>query len=377
MAERFIDVEITSDPQALADDAVALLMDRWPGWTPNDGDLEVVQIEALAPMAQNAAEVAGAVPSAIFRAYGTTLLNLPYQEGVAAAGLATFTLLDNLGHTIPAGTEIDVDGFAFQVVSDTIVPPGQTVAASVPILATETGVAFNGLTGVSVTPVTSLAFLESVVLVGTTANGIDAEDDAAYQDRLSRRLELQATTLVTTRDYEFLAIDEGAGRAVALHNGEKAVALYVTDAAGEPMGAAWKAAMALTYEDYRLVNTIVTISDATYTTIGGTVTVKAYPGFDPTDLAARISAALADYLNPADWGKPTNFGDPGVGSGWYNETVVRSNKLIDLIGNVEGVDYVSSGPTITGSAGSASGTNWTMPGTVALPRFGTWTVTVT
>jgi hypothetical protein len=151
--------------------------------------------------------------------------------------------------------------------------------------------------------------------------------------------------------------------------------VYVADAAGEAMGASWKTAMLAVFNDYRLVNTIITISDPTYTTITVTYTVKAYPGFDPVDLKDRINAELANYLGPANWGKPT-YGDPSSAPGWVNDTVVRQFKLVDLIGNVMGVDYVSS-LSISGSAGSASGSNWQMPGTVALPRSGAHVGTIT
>src|SRR4051812_40654520 len=46
--QNFVTVPITTDSQTLADDAVDRLRVTWDGWEPNDGDLEVVQIEALA-----------------------------------------------------------------------------------------------------------------------------------------------------------------------------------------------------------------------------------------------------------------------------------------------------------------------------------------
>src|SRR4051794_5507225 len=137
MSDQFVSVPITSDSQTLADDAVEVLRDRWEGWEPNDGDLEVVQIEALAPMAQNAAETASRVFPAIFRAYGTDLVGVSYENGTRASTTVTFTLTDTDGHAIPAGSEIDVDGFSFATDAEVVVAPGLDVAAAVPVTATE------------------------------------------------------------------------------------------------------------------------------------------------------------------------------------------------------------------------------------------------
>jgi hypothetical protein len=49
---------------------------------------------------------------------------------------------------------------------------------------------------------------------------------------------------------------------------------------------------------------------------------------------------------------------------------VRKNKLIDLIGDATGVDYVID-LTITGSAGSVqTNGDWLMPGAVPVPKAG-------
>lgn len=378
MADEFVTVPIESDTQTLADNAIAQLRTTWPDWTPNDGDLEVIQIEALAPMAQNAAETASRVPAAIFRRYGTDLIGIPYTQGTPALTTTTWTLVSNpAGRTIPADTQIAIDGFAFAVELTQIVPAATLVVAGITMAATENGVAANDLTGVSVSMISALDWVESITVDATTAGGADEENDVVYQDRLSRELQLQAKTLVTTRDFELMGLSvAGVGRLVAFNDGERNVLVVGTDLVGEPLSAPIKALLVDLYEAYRQVNTVVTVDDATYTTIGVTYTVKAYPGYDATDLEARIDVVLSDVLDPNEWGRPKGFGDPGT-QGWFNETVVRKNKLIDLIGDVEGVDYVDT-LTLTGSAGSAdAGGNWLLPGTVSLTRVGTLTGTIT
>lgn len=370
----FVEVPITVDSQTLAEDAVQRLADRWPGWEPNDGDPEVVQIETLAPMAENAAETAAQVPAAIFREYGTKLIGRPYDVGAPATGVVTFNFIDSTGRTIPQDFEIDIDGFAFRVDSETLVPIGSSAASGVAVTAAESGEEANALAGSNIVPVSSLPGINTIVLASPTANGTDPEDDNDYQNNLSNDLKLQAKTLVTTRDFELWAMSKaGVGRASAVHAGDRAVNVAVTDSVGEIVPTAVKNALIADFDNYKLVNTVLTFFDPTYTTINVTYTVKARVGVNQADLDSRIDAALAELLSPPRWGLPKGVTVLGT---WYNEPVVRANVLIDRIADVDGVDYVTS-VSITGSAGSASGSNWTMAGTFALPRPGVMTGTIT
>lgn len=370
MPDNFVDVEIVTSASDLADEAIERLRESWDGWEPNEGDLEVIMVETIAPMAAAAAETAAQVPETIFRAYGTELIGLPYIVGVFATGAAIFTMVDDAGYTVPAGTEIDVDGFAFTTDEDVEVAEGDTVSTTVPITANTVGTAANDLTGEAVNMVSSLAFVDAVELDGATEDGRDEEFDDEYQTRLSRELELQAKTLVTTRDYELMALSYAEiSRAVAIHLGERAVSVTLTDDDGDPVPTAVKDALKADYADYALVNTNVSIGDATYTTINVTYSVKAMATHDPAALIENIDAILGEELSPTHWGSTRQ---DVRSSDWDNDPVVRKNKLIDLIADVAGVAYVVD-VDITGSAGSASGDDWTMPGVVALPLPGTMT----
>jgi hypothetical protein len=371
VAENFINFAVTTDAQELLDRFVSRLQEKWPDWTPNDADLESIMAEALAPMAQDAAETAARVPAGIFRSYGSKILNNPYRVGIAAETSVTITLTDPDGHTIPARTEIEIDGYAFATETDVIVPPGALSAEGVTVVAVEPGEASNNLPGDVVSMISALAFVESVVLESLTSGGQDAEDDIDYQDRLSRDLELQATTLVTARDYELMGLqDPGVGSIVARNDGERNVLVVAVDEEGEALPQPIKDRLIERYEDYRLVNTVITVADPTYTTVNITYEVAAYTGFDEADLITRINQSLEDWLQPGIWGRPKNFGDPGTG-GFAPDNVVRKNRVIDIIGDNEGVAYVVGDPVITG-AGATIETNGdlTMPGDVALTRPG-------
>lgn len=369
MADGFINIPFETDSRTYADDAIQRLKDQWPGWEPSEGDQEVVLLETLSPMAADTAQAAVRVPPAVFRTYGTKLAGLPYEQGSPATTTLTFTFTDALGHGVPAATEVEVGGWAFHTDTDVTAPNGTTTVA-VTATATVNGAGGNDI-GPGATMVTSLAYVASVTAT-TTAGGTDAEDDLAYQDRLTNELQLSAKTLVTGRDYELMGLNQpGVGRILASADPvNRTVIVTATDANGNPVAGSVRTDLAATYDEYRLSNWVVSIQDPTYTTVNVTYVVHPESGFDVGALLERINAMLASWLTPSAWGRPKNYGDPGSGFGFRAEPYVRRNKLIDLIGDVDGVDYVDS-VDVTGSQGGVdvSG-NLLMPGTVALPLPG-------
>jgi hypothetical protein len=368
MADEFITVDMTTDQTTLADEAIARLQAQWGDWEPNDGDLEVVQIEALALMAADVAETAVRVPPTIFQIVGVELHGVLMDEGLESTGTVTFTLTDTDPHTIPEGTEVAIDGYAFLVDSD-VTNSGDTTVPGVPVTCAIVGTEADALPGDSVELLSSLAFVADVTLDAPTDGGVDPETPEAYRTKLSRELELQAKTLVTSRDYELWALTEqGIGRATAVKNDTtRAITVVVADDIGETVPTPTKTSLAADYSGLRQTTWTVSVADATYTTVDLAYSIHLYPGFDPADVTARVTAMLQDLLSPAGWGIPKT-----EDTGWVADNVVRKNKLIDLIGDVSGVDYVST-LTITGADGAG---NVTLPGTIGLPRPGSITGSV-
>lgn len=341
----FIRVSLTSDTQSLADAAVQRLVDQWPDWTPDDADLEVIQIETIAPMAQNTAEVASIVPDAIFRAYGTKLLGLPYLTGAPARGVATFTALDAVGYDSQIPVEIALQGMAFTTDSPVVIPAGQD-SVDAPITCSTDGNDGNGLFG-SADLTTAVPWIDMVVVNAATAGGVDPEGDPAYQDRLSDRLQLQATTLVAGRDFELMAVQQpGIGRALAIVGQARQVTVAVTNEVGLNVAGPDKDLLAELYDGYRQVNTNYSIIDATRTPIDVTFTLVALPGQDPVDLHDRAVAAVQEWLDPMAWGRPQNVSDTSI---WQQSTIVRYNELIRVV-SVFGTAYVKAATLNGGTA---------------------------
>jgi len=115
----------------------------------------------------------------------------------------------------------------------------------------------------------------------------------------------------------------------------------------------------------RLVNVTNQVSDPTFTTVNVVYSVVSDPNVSATDLVARINGVIGTELSPLGWGVPS-AGDPGsISTTWINQTTVYLNRMVQVIGRVTGVNYVSS-LTLNGSAA-----NLALSGTVPLPKLGT------
>lgn len=358
----FVIVPFVTDADTLADGALDRLQEHWDDWEPNDADLEVILTETLAPIAQDVVETAATVPDSIFRQYGTKLLGEPYQEALPATGTATFTALDasgwNASDTLEDGlVEITLQGVAFTTDEPLIIPIGDTTVDAT-ITALEVGAYANGLSGAA-DLITALPWVALITIDDPTAHGVDGEDDLAYQDRLADLLQLQAKTLVTGRDFEIMALqDPRVGRAVAIVGTARQVTVAITDQAGEPCDADTKADLAATYALYRQVNTTYNVIDPTYTDIDATFQVVALPGYDLELVRQTVIAAITDWLDPANWGKPP---DADVGDAWVLDNHIYYNELLRICAQ-PGVRYVKDA-TLNGAK-----VDVLMAGTVALPH---------
>jgi hypothetical protein len=123
------------------------------------------------------------------------------------------------------------------------------------------------------------------------------------------------------------------------------------------------------YNEYRQTTWTVTIADAAKTSITVTFQIHVYPTFVAQTVIDEAEDLVTAYLDPAAWGVPDYALEPSQVPTLV-EPRVRKNKLIDLIGNANGVDYVVD-VTISGAAGTLqSNGDWLMPGTVPLPQAG-------
>jgi hypothetical protein len=153
---------------------------------------------------------------------------------------------------------------------------------------------------------------------------------------------------------------------------ERTVVIAAVDDDGEPVLTSIKGNVADLLQAMREINFVVLVIDATYTTIGVNYTAVAAEGWDADEVQDRADAALAEYLDPANWGLPAT-GDQRL---WLYRPTVRYLEVAEVLSNVEGLDYITLLQTKKNAGGFAS-VDITLDGQTPLTRAGTITGSVT
>lgn len=358
----FDDVPITVDETELQDEAVTYLEAKVDGYALEPAHPETWLIELFSRMVSEAAFASTAPkPAALFRWAAENLFGIPPEQGTKAIGATTWTARDTEGHTIDAGTLLTIGDYAFTTDADVTIPAGQssTAAGGVLITAVDIGSKYNNATGTP-EPVDSITWVDGITLVGSTANGTDAETDDEFQARGKKLLRLQTRSPITSEDFEtFVSSYDGVYRVIAIDDGSLGVTLSAIDSAGQPIGTALKAKIATDIAAKRQLNFVVTWVDPTYTAVTVNYAAVAYTGFDAATVKSEIDAALASYINSAEWGRI-----PGSDSdAWVQTAKVYYLQAARVIGNVPGVKSITT-LTLNGSAADA-----TLAGTVPLPTL--------
>lgn len=209
----YIRFPIETDPETLVQEFFAFVKGQYPNWTPSDANLDVIIARFYAFKAGEIRDLVSDVQDDIFRFFGATMVGVQPFDAAEAQGTTTWTLRDTLGHTIPAGTAVtlktaDGTSIPFLTVADVTVAPGSSTTAvgEVLIQSLVPGTIASNLTG-PVTLIDVKDWIASVVLVGTTAGGADAEADATYLDRLTRHMQRLSTRPVLPQDFASAAFD--------------------------------------------------------------------------------------------------------------------------------------------------------------------------
>lgn len=382
MAEPFVTTSGEIDVSALKAEYVELLQARFPGWEPAAGDLLTWISEGSARIAADVFEQMTQLEQAAFKRYGEAIASIPPVQAAPATVESVWTMADELGHEVEAGTQVGIPGaegalVGFETVGDTVIAPGST-KATILLRAIEPGEAGNGLSGAPELE-TALAFVKSpggIELEGVTAGGVDEEEEAAYLNRLVETLRLLSISLILPEDFEVDARSyAGIARAKCIHTynaetEEDEVPLCQTvfpiGPEGKVVSETIKAKL-LEGQEAKLISGVLHfVADPSYTGIDVKASVVVEAGFDPETIAAAVKTRLEEYFAPSAWGLPKN----GEGSGWINRTSVYFNEVISEIDRVGGVDRVKS--LEIGKHGDELGTaDLTLTGVAPLAEPGT------
>jgi len=361
----FVEALVENDALTLESEVFEALEAAFEGWVPAEGNLETFLTKAFARIASTNREQAARISKEAFKRFGESVVNVPPVQAAAATVASTWTMIDNAGYTIPAGTLVTItatgdEAFAFRTIEDVTVEATKTAtkAGEVILQAVEAGEDANGLTDAP-TLDDALAFVSVIALTDASSGGVDAEEEDAYLDRLVEQLQLLSLSLILPGDFEIDArAVAGIARALCLpaYNAETdkeepfCVTVVPIDAAGLACGAPVKAELLERQEEKVPSGVLNFVDDPTYTTIAVELEVTVLPGYEPAAVSAAVKARLASYLSPANWGLPTGFGDVSNSAGWVLRNTVYRNELISEADRVAGLDRVVTLKLATGEA---------------------------
>jgi uncharacterized phage protein gp47/JayE len=395
----FAPPSVLVDRTAIKAKAVAKMQEELPAWRLEAGTVEDVLFDAWSWVAAEQAEMLISQIISGLRTFGP-LIGVPPIEAQAATAVVTVTA----SAAAPAGGYtleereltvgiVDADGElqAWELLTPLVIAEGATTGTAT-VAALEAGTKPNGLSG-AVSLIEAPAWVASAA-IATSGGGVEAEDDAAFLDRLVETLSTVRSAPVKAQDASLTARSvAGIGRAAAVDNlkpgsawaayggagtenqsEEKSIVVACTDEHGVPSDSAHLAAVKAKLEELRESNFLFFVLPPSIVKINVTATVYAWPGRDLAGVKAEVEGALKEVLSPASWGTDST----GKPSHWVNDQVVRLSEIFAAIMAPPGVRWCSSASF--GKAGSALGTADVdmNPGSKVpvLPEAGTLTITV-
>jgi uncharacterized phage protein gp47/JayE len=368
----YVPFPIETDADLVAKLAFDYLASEIAGWTPNAGNLDVWVIEAVAREAAETRDIAADVPDGIFKRYGQQVIGLAPNAAAPANGSVHIIAIDNAGYLLPAGTQFALGSpgmqVGFQTQVDATLAAGATTL-DVPVVSIELGTSGNDIPAGPALCLDALAWVQDCTSQGTTSGGAEAESDDDYRNRLAAELQLLSISPVLPDDFAVLATTvDGVARAGAIDlydpgpppvtNAERNVTVVCVGPNGQPATTQALSDVVTLLDGLREVNFVVHAITITTAAIDVTTTFTVLAGSVMSDVEARVTAALSDYLNPATWGG--NFASDSA-SAFTVDQVVRYLEVASVINAVAGVKYIVTLTVNGGSADVTLATPETMP----------------
>lgn len=347
------------DAQDIFDASLINLRENIPEWSPREGNIEVLLLEAIAQPVSELIFANNRLPAAmsevIMAWYG-----IERDPGSEPKTNIRFTINMTDGLTIPANTAVSLDlealgmdPIVFSTDVELVIEAGQNTGI---VSATARGVYIADANGIPAN--TAMAVLDSIIYVDSAYtniavwDGSPPEEDIDWYTRGFQRLQRLTETLVLPHHFTAIALEQTyIERAFVVDNFDAVapgtpgaqlgfVSLYVygnneqvsTDDKADLLGKITPATHA---------GLIVRIAEPTLTEVDVEATVVLEPTADVGTTIIAVEQAVQDFLSPMTWD-------------WGG--VVRRNDLISLITNVPGVDFVdtlvtpAANITLTGAA---------------------------
>lgn len=346
------DIPLITDADGVSQLATAYMEAVVPDWDPSAGDpMSRIFSAVSVPIAYFLTLVANAIAENVVPTVGSIILQTPLFGATPATVTSTWTMVDNAGYTIPAGTQVGLTGLdglpvGFEVAEDVTVPNGNTVttAGEVQLVALVSGTAGNDLSGTASLLADSgtLAFVADggVVTVGATDGGTDVETFDAYGLRINKIAKLVKISTVLPEDFALAAtvLVPGVGRSVAINNynadtdttgEEKALTVVSVQTDGTDVAGGVLDDIVTLLTSLREDNFEAFAIDPTRTAIAVHWVGIAAPGVDITTAKTAGDAALQAFFDNATWGA-----DPNDASMWTERPTVLFQDVSAALVNV-------------------------------------------
>lgn len=320
-------------------DAIDLLTVRLPEWTPRNGSLEVIFLEAVAQAAAEAAAAANAEVGAVVEAALSSLYGVPRLPGAPATGTLTLTFDTAVTTTIPSGTSFLLPDEDLELLTMAAVTVTASATASLPVQTVASTSAVNGLGPTApVDLLDAIPNAQSVVIDGTLDDGADPESDESFLTRARNRLARVTSSLVVPDHFAAWVLEQGAasnalgigawdGASIGTAGSDAGHVTVACYGRGAQLSSTVRGELAEAMQAMTAAGITVHVTEAALTTVAVTVTVTKTTGADAATVKASCEAALTDWLQPATWP--------------FGADVVR-NDLIVLLGQVDGVASVGT-----------------------------------
>lgn len=377
------------------------------GWRPYAANPDVAALQVAAYMAADLRQLVRDAGAAAYAGFGQQVLQNPQLYDAPSQIVTTWTALDDVGHVIPAGTQVSYPGsgstpLTFTTRGDITINTGETQATDIVMLSDQTGAYTNNVPAGPLEVQGSIIWLDNVVATSAATGGQDAESDEDYRNRLVGFTRQMGQTLVLPMDYAYAAQQASTAvyRAYAVPNYDatspspaavdRAISVFLLNRSGLPVAGDVATDVQARLAAKREANFRVIVTDGSgnavapgYVNVSVTATVVTSTGFSQAAVKAACEQVLTDYLDPATW-------DGGLSSPptWSGRTVIRPHDLAAQLTLVPGVDHVDAlaigggAVKITGTdnyqlspssfskavlpAGTYSNSHWTTPSSVVV-----------
>lgn len=343
----YIDLTIYDvEPYTIYEDAVTYAKTALPELQPRRGTVEDALLQATAYSTSLMVGAINRLPNGLMEGI-LNLMGFTRLEATYATGTVLFTVYNNAGMTIRAGTVIQyevVDGttitsYPFETIADLVIPEGDTTG-EIGIKALSAGLYPLLLIGQALTLVSPAASVLTAVLTENLLIGSNAEGDAAYFNRATQHLSTLNTTLCTAGqisnyikvNYPNITYFQVYDLTIAGNMSFDWVAPgYITiamcDVVGDPISntiydpmfadITERGVAGLAYNQYDMIHENLNIS----------CEIVVSSGYSPSTVATNVKTAIESYLS---------F------EGFDFSQYVYANQLVAIASQVAGVRYVTS-----------------------------------